>query len=244
MPNLESIPKHVAIVMDGNGRWASKRLLPRVAGHREGVKTVKKIIEASVQVGIEILTLFAFSSENWNRPKAEVSALMDLFVSSLDKEVSSLDKNGIRIQFIGDRSQFSRKLQEKICQAEQVTASNTRFVLNIAANYGGRWDIVQACKSICENVQTDSLKLENLDENEFARHLSTGNLPDPDLLIRTAGELRVSNFLIWQMAYTEFYVTDLCWPEFDDKQLQIALEEFNRRNRKFGLTQEQVERNA
>ena len=244
MPNVNSIPQHVAIVMDGNGRWANKRFLPRAAGHREGVKAVKKIIEASANAGVEMLTLFAFSSENWNRPKAEVSALMDLFVSSLDKEVSNLDKNGIRIQFIGDRSQFGEKLQEKIRQAEQITAKNEKFVLNIAANYGGRWDIVQACKTLCEKVRSNLIDLDNLDENEFALHLSTGGMPDPDLLIRTAGEQRVSNFLIWQMAYTEFYYTDLNWPDFDAKQLQIAFEEFTRRKRKFGRTQEQVENNA
>ena len=244
MPNVNSIPQHVAIVMDGNGRWANKRFLPRAAGHREGVKAVKKIIEASANAGVQILTLFAFSSENWNRPKAEVSALMDLFVSSLDKEVSNLDKNGIRIQFIGDRSQFGEKLQEKIRQAEQITSKNEKFVLNIAANYGGRWDIVQACKTLCEKVRSNSIDLDDLDENEFALHLSTGVMPDPDLLIRTAGEQRVSNFLIWQMAYTEFYYTDLNWPDFDGKQLQIAFEEFTRRKRKFGRTQEQVENNA
>ena len=244
MSSLDSIPQHVAIVMDGNGRWANKRLLPRAAGHKEGVKAVKNIIEASAAVGIKYLTLFAFSSENWNRPKTEVSALMDLFVSSLDKEVSNLDKNGIRIQFIGDREQFGQKLQEKIKQAEQITAKNEKFYLNIAANYGGRWDIVQACKAICEKVQSQSMGIESIDEKEFALHLSTNHMPDPDLLIRTAGELRISNFLIWQLAYTEFYVTDLCWPDFDEKQLHIALKEYAKRKRKFGRTQEQIESNA
>ena len=244
MSSLDSIPQHVAIVMDGNGRWANKRLLPRAAGHKEGVKAVKNIIEASAAVGIKYLTLFAFSSENWNRPKTEVSALMDLFVSSLDKEVSNLDKNGIRIQFIGDREQFGQKLQEKIKQAEQITAKNEKFYLNIAANYGGRWDIVQACKAICEKVQSQSMGIESIDEKEFALQLSTNHMPDPDLLIRTAGELRISNFLIWQLAYTEFYVTDLCWPDFDEKQLHIALKEYAKRKRKFGRTQEQIESNA
>ena len=244
MSSLDSVPQHVAIVMDGNGRWANKRLLPRAAGHKEGVKAVKNIIEASAAVGIKYLTLFAFSSENWNRPKTEVSALMDLFVSSLDKEVSNLDKNGIRIQFIGDRQQFSQKLQDKIKQAEQATAKNEKFYLNIAANYGGRWDIVQACKAICEEVQSQSIGIESIDEKEFALRLSTNHMPDPDLLIRTAGELRISNFLIWQLAYTEFYVTDLCWPDFDEKQLHIALKEYAKRKRKFGRTQEQIESNA
>lgn len=244
MPSIDSIPQHIAIVMDGNGRWANKRLLPRAAGHREGVKAVKNIIEASANAGIKILTLFAFSSENWSRPKSEVSALMDLFVSSLDKEVANLDKNGIRIQFIGDRAKFSQKLQQKIKQAEHTTSKNENFTLNIAANYGGRWDIVQACKSVYEAVKSQSIEIDSIDEEFFAHHLSTGNVPDPDLLIRTAGELRVSNFLIWQMAYTEFYVTDLCWPDFDEKQLHIALEDYSQRKRKFGRTQEQIDNNA
>lgn len=244
MPSIDSIPQHIAIVMDGNGRWANKRLLPRAAGHREGVKAVKNIIEASANAGIKILTLFAFSSENWSRPKSEVNALMDLFVSSLDKEVANLDKNGIRIQFIGDRAKFSQKLQQKIKQAEHTTSKNENFTLNIAANYGGRWDIVQACKSVYEAVESQSIDIDSIDEEFFAHHLSTGNVPDPDLLIRTAGELRVSNFLIWQMAYTEFYVTDLCWPDFDEKQLHIALEDYSQRKRKFGRTQEQIDNNA
>lgn len=244
MPSIDSIPQHIAIVMDGNGRWANKRLLPRAAGHKEGVKAVKNIIEASANAGVKILTLFAFSSENWSRPKSEVSALMDLFVSSLDKEVANLNKNGIRIQFIGDRAKFSQKLQRKINQAEQTTAKNENFTLNIAANYGGRWDIVQACKSVCEKVENQSIDIDSIDEEVFAHHLSTESMPDPDLLIRTAGELRVSNFLIWQLAYTEFYVTDFCWPDFDEKQLRIALEDYSQRKRKFGRTQEQIDNNA
>jgi undecaprenyl diphosphate synthase len=238
-----SIPHHVAIVMDGNGRWANKRFLPRTAGHREGVKAVRNTIEACAKSGIKVLTLFAFSSENWKRPKTEVVSLMDLFVSSLEKEVNKLNENGVRLNFIGDRTQFSQKLQDKIEESEQVTASNDKFLLNIAANYGGRWDIVQACKSLCQKVQDQQLKIEDISEQVFASQLSTSSIPDPDLFIRTAGEQRISNFLIWQMAYTEFYYTDVFWPEFNEQQLHLALEKFSQRKRKFGLTQEQVEAN-
>lgn len=241
MSKTESIPKHVAIVMDGNGRWANKRLLPRTAGHREGVKAARNTIEACGKAGIKILTLFAFSSENWNRPKTEVVSLMDLFVSSLEKEIKKLLENGVRLQFIGDRNQFSQKLQDKIEEVERLTSNNQDFILNIAANYGGRWDIVQACKSICQKVQMQDLEFENIDEKEFARHLATSDLPDPDLFIRTAGEQRISNFLIWQMAYTEFYYTNVFWPEFDERQLHFALDDFSQRKRKFGKTQEQIE---
>ena len=241
MSNTQSIPHHVAIVMDGNGRWANKRLLPRAVGHREGVKAARSTIEACGNAGIKILTLFAFSSENWKRPKTEVVSLMDLFVSSLEKEIEKLVENGVKLQFIGDKTKFSQKLQDKIEESEQLTATNHDFILNIAANYGGRWDVVQACKSLCEKVQALELKPGDINENEFSKYLSTSTLPDPDLFIRTAGEQRISNFLIWQMAYTEFYYTDVFWPEFDEHQLHLALEDFSLRKRKFGLTQEQVE---
>ncbi|MDW3095211.1 MAG: isoprenyl transferase [Gammaproteobacteria bacterium] len=241
MSKNSQIPHHVAIVMDGNGRWANKRLLPRTAGHREGVKAVRSTIEACANAGVKVLTLFAFSSENWNRPKTEVMTLMDLFVSSLEKEVNKLNENGIRLKFIGDRSRFHQKLQDKIEESERITANNEQFLLNIAANYGGRWDIVTACKNICQKVQKQQIRIEDITESEFSNHLSTGSIPDPDLFIRTAGEQRVSNFLIWQMAYTEFYYTDVFWPEFDKQQFQLALEEYGLRKRKFGLTQEQIE---
>ncbi len=241
MSKNTSIPHHVAIVMDGNGRWANKRLLPRTAGHREGVKAVRTTIEACANSGVKVLTLFAFSSENWKRPKAEVMTLMDLFVSSLEKEVKKLNENGVRLKFIGDRSRFNKKLQDKIEESERITGSNEQFLLNIAANYGGRWDIMTACKNICQKVQQQEINIEDITEIEFSKHLSTGAIPDPDLFIRTAGEKRISNFLIWQMAYTEFYYTDVFWPEFDKQQFQLALEEYGKRKRKFGLTQEQVE---
>ncbi len=241
MSDNKSIPHHVAIVMDGNGRWAKKRFLPRTAGHREGVKAVKMTIEASANAGVKILTLFAFSSENWKRPKSEVTSLMDLFITSLEKEVKSLVDNGIKLQFLGDRKQFSQKLQDKIEHSEQITSSNDDFQLNIAANYGGRWDIVHACQQLCKQVAAGNLTVEDINEKLFSDHLSTASIPDPDLLIRTAGEQRISNFLIWQAAYTEFYYTDVFWPEFDQQQLHLALEEYGRRKRKFGLTQEQLE---
>ncbi len=243
MSKKSSIPYHVAIVMDGNGRWANKRFLPRTAGHREGVKAVRHTIEACANAGVKVLTLFTFSSENWKRPKIEVKSLMDLFVSSLEKDVNKLHENGVRLKFIGDRTQFSQKLQDKIEESEQFTANNQNFSLNIAANYGGRWDVVQACKNICQKVQDQQLKISDITEKEFSNYLSTSALPDPDLFIRTAGEQRVSNFLIWQMAYTEFYYTDVFWPEFDEQQLHLAIEEFSQRKRKFGLTQEQIEAN-
>ena len=241
MSNKQSIPHHIAIVMDGNGRWAKKRLLPRTAGHREGVKAVRSTLEACANTGVKILTLFAFSSENWRRPKSEVISLMDLFVTSLDKEVKSLIDKGVKLQFIGDRRQFTQKLQDKIAEAEETTSMNDAFMLNIAANYGGRWDIVQACQKLCKQVVGGNLSIDEITELQFSKQLSTKSLPDPDLLIRTAGEKRISNFLIWQAAYTEFYYTDIFWPEFDEREFQLAIDEYGRRKRKFGLTQEQIE---
>lgn len=241
MPDNHSIPHHIAIVMDGNGRWAKKRFLPRAAGHREGVNTVKSTIESCAKAGVKILTLFAFSSENWKRPKTEVVSLMDLFVASLEREVKRLVENGVRLQFVGDCKQFNQKLQDKIAEAEQATSMNSDFLLNIAANYGGRWDIVQACQTLCKQVNDEKLPVEEITEQKFSEYLSTALLPDPDLLIRTAGEQRISNFLLWQAAYTEFYYTDVFWPDFDEHQLKLALDEYSQRKRKFGLTQEQIE---
>ena len=243
MSEQNSIPKHVAIVMDGNGRWAKKRFLPRTAGHREGVKTARKVIQTAGELGVKVLTLFAFSSENWQRPQNEVSTLMGLFFSALEQEVQSLAENGVCLQFIGDRSRFSDELQNKIIESEKLTASNDEFVLNIAANYGGRWDVVQAAKNVCARVIDKEIMLEEISESDFSRALSTHPQPDPDLFIRTAGEKRISNFLMWQLAYTELYFTDVLWPDFDDEQLQLAIEEYGTRKRKYGLTQEQVDQN-
>ena len=242
MANNESIPNHVAIVMDGNGRWANQRLLPRSAGHREGVKATRRIIEAAGKAGIKTLTLFAFSSENWNRPKKEVSALMNLFVSSLEQEIQKLHENGVRLRFIGDKSRFSEELQIKINEAENITASNKKFILNIAANYGGRWDIVNASKLLIKDLLDNQFSLDDINEEKFNKYLSTFPTQDPDLFIRTAGEQRISNFLIWQLAYTELYFTDVFWPDFDQQQLQSALDHYATRKRKFGLTQEQVDK--
>ena len=241
MSQKESIPKHIAIVMDGNGRWANKRLLPRSAGHREGVKATRNIIEACGNAGVEILTLFAFSSENWKRPKKEVASLMKLFVSSLEQEVQKLSENGVQLRFIGDRSRFGEELQAKIVEAETATAANHDFILNIAANYGGRWDIVQATKKLCRQVLAQEVSIDDINESKFNKCLSTCSLPEPDLFIRTAGEQRISNFLIWQLAYTELYFTEVLWPDFDQEQLQLALASYSKRKRKFGLTQEQLD---
>lgn len=229
--------------MDGNGRWANKRLLPRSAGHREGVKATRRIIEACGKAGVKVLTLFAFSSENWNRPKKEVTALMGLFLSSLEQEIQKLRENGVRMHFIGDRSRFNEELQAKIDEAEKATAMNQDFVLNIAANYGGRWDIVNASKKLCRSVIENQMSIDDIDEKNFDKYLSTYPLNEPDLFIRTAGEQRISNFLIWQLAYTELYFTDVAWPDFDEKQLRLALTHYATRKRKFGLTQEQIDNN-
>lgn len=241
MSAVDSVPQHIAIVMDGNGRWAKQRYLPRSAGHREGVKTTRRIIEACGKAGVKTLTLFAFSSENWNRPKAEVSALMGLFISALENEIQKLNENGVRLHFIGDRSQFSAELQEKISTAEKVTSSNNEFTLNVAANYGGRWDIVQAAKKLCGAVANQELGLHDLNEQNFAAYLSTYPHADPDLFIRTAGEQRISNFLMWQLAYTELYFTDVYWPDFDEQQLQLAIDSYANRVRKFGRTEDQLD---
>lgn len=235
------LPRHVAIVMDGNGRWAKQRGLPRHAGHRAGVKSVRSTVEACARLGIGYLTLFAFSSENWRRPQTEVGMLMQLFLTSLRTEVKQLHKNSIRLQFIGDRSAFSEQLQQKINEAERLTASNTGLTLIIAANYGGRWDITQGAKRIVKQVIESELAIDDITPERFHSELSLGNAPDPDLFIRTGGEQRVSNFLLWQMAYTEFYFSDVLWPDFDRATFDTALECYASRQRRFGQTGEQVE---
>ena len=234
------LPRHVAVIMDGNGRWARQRNMHRTRGHREGVKSVRAIVEESVRQGIGVLTLFAFSSENWRRPKAEVSLLMDLFMSALRAEVKRLMENGVRLRVIGDRSAFSEKLQRRIAEAEGVTAGNSKMVLQVAANYGGRWDIAQASRRIAEDVVAGRMRVADIDEAAFAERLSFSDLPDPDLFIRTGGERRLSNFVLWQSAYAELYFTDLLWPEFGTEAYRMALRDFSRRQRRFGLTGEQV----
>ncbi|MBW6475901.1 MAG: isoprenyl transferase [Chromatiales bacterium] len=236
-----SIPRHVAIIMDGNGRWARRRHLPRFAGHRAGLQAVRKTVRACTEHGVEVLTLFAFSSENWRRPKEEVGLLMNLFLSALEREVSKLHENNIRLRIIGELSAFSEGIQQRIVDAEALTQNNTALQLNIAANYGGRWDIAQACRRLATAVQAGELTAEAIDPEMIQQHLSLAHLPEPDLFIRSGGEQRISNFLLWQLAYTELYFTDLLWPEFDEKAFAAALDSFASRQRRFGRTGEQVE---
>lgn len=235
-----TIPRHVAIVMDGNGRWAKARFLPRLMGHHRGVEAARKVIRACSNAGVECLTLFAFSSENWKRPEEEVSGLMALFVSALEREAEALKRHQVRMRFIGDRSAFSVELQQKIAQVEGLTADCTGMHLLIAANYGGRWDILQATRQLAQQVAQGVLSVAAIDEAVFDTALSTGTLPAPDLFIRTGGERRISNFLMWQLAYAELYFVDTLWPEFDEAALQLAFADFANRQRRFGMTSEQV----
>ncbi len=233
-------PKHVAIIMDGNGRWAQKKGKIRTFGHRAGVESVRSVVRFARENGIESLTLFAFSSENWKRPEEEVSVLMELFNLVLNKEAKRLHKNGVRLQVIGDVNAFDTKLVEKIRKAEHMTNDNRDLVLNIAANYGGRWDVVNAAKQLAEQVKCGDIKINDINEDTFNAHTSTANLPELDLLIRTGGEHRISNFLLWQCAYAELYFTDVLWPDFNEDVFQLAVDDFNVRQRRFGLTGEQV----
>lgn len=242
--NSTSIPKHIAVVMDGNGRWAKKRLLPRVAGHKTGVSATRALVESCALKGVKVLTIFAFSSENWNRPETEVKGIMSLFVSTLTSEVEKLDKKNVRVTFIGDRTRFSKSLQSSIEDAEQLTGNNTGLFLNIAANYGGRWDIVQACKKVVEKNKSGELSVDDITEDAFANEACLAGLPEPDLFIRTGGESRISNFLIWQLAYTELYFTDILWPDFDEKSLNDAIVWYQARQRRFGKTSDQIVNNS
>lgn len=233
-------PKHVAIIMDGNGRWAQKKGKIRTFGHKAGVESVRAAVRFARKANIQSLTLFAFSSENWKRPEEEVSVLMELFNLVLNSEAKRLHKNGVRLKVIGDVSAFDSKLVEKIRKAEAMTADNQDLVLNIAANYGGRWDIVNAAKVMAEKVANDQLRVEDINEEHFAAHISTAELPELDLLIRTGGEHRISNFLLWQCAYAELFFTEVLWPDFDEDVFQLAVDDFNVRQRRFGLTGEQL----
>lgn len=240
-PAEPPLPRHVAIIMDGNGRWAKQRSLPRYMGHREGVKAVHRIVEACLNHGVQALTLFAFSSENWRRPKTEVGLLMDLFVRTLRNEVERLDRNGVRMRFIGERSAFDSKLRALMDNAEQQTAHNTAMTLVLAVNYGGRWDLAQAARRLATRVASGELHPEAIDSALLGQELCSADLPEPDLFIRTGGEQRISNYLLWQLAYTELYFTDLLWPDFDAAAFQTALQSFAGRQRRFGQTGEQVE---
>jgi len=233
-----SLPRHVAIIMDGNGRWARQRKLPRITGHKAGVKTLRVIVEKAAKLGIEILTVYAFSSENWKRPGEEVSLLLELFMNALKSEVKDLDKNNVKLRFIGDRSRFPAKLQASIDKSEQQTAANTGLVLNVAANYGGRWDITQACRTLVEKQANG--QIQDINEEVLATELALSQFPEPELFIRSGGEHRISNYLLWQLAYTELYFTDTLWPDFDEQAFVTALAWYSKRERRFGQTSEQI----
>jgi undecaprenyl diphosphate synthase len=239
-----AIPKHIAIVMDGNGRWANARGMPRTAGHRAGVKSVRATIEYCARRGVEALTLFAFSSENWRRPQEEVGILMTLFLEALDREVADLDKNDIRVCFIGDRTLLSQALQDRIRAAEERTAANKRLTVVVAVAYGGRWDIVQAVRQLASECVAGNLQADAIDESVLHARMSLSaiaqSLPEPDLFIRTGGEQRISNFLLWNLAYSELYFTPVLWPDFDAAELDAALVFFGGRERRFGMTSAQV----
>jgi len=240
IPKTNSVPKHLAIIMDGNGRWATQRYLPRTAGHARGVQTVRRILQACGRAGVEYLTLFAFSSENWRRPQDEVSLLMRLFVQTLEKEIDKLCKQGVRLRIVGDISAFEPALQKLILDAEKKTAKNTALNLTVAANYGGRWDILQATRRMLAKHPQLAQHPEQITESELSPYLSMAFAPEPDLFIRTGGEQRISNFIIWQLAYTELYFTETFWPDFDAKHLAHAFEWYRSRERRFGRTSAQT----
>jgi len=239
--NKKILPQHVAVVMDGNGRWAKKRFLPRTAGHKAGVKATRRLVELCSIKGIGVLTLFAFSSENWSRPDQEVSSLMSLFLSTLNSELNKLHEQGVRIRFIGDRARFPENLQASIAAAEKKTEANAQLKLNIAANYGGRWDIVNAVRKVSRRLADGDISEGQITEETFTRELCLVDLPEPDLFIRTGGEQRISNFLLWQIAYTELFFTDTLWPEFNDAAFDEALEWYATRQRRFGKTGDQLQ---
>ncbi|ABM19619.1 polyprenyl diphosphate synthase [Marinobacter nauticus] len=236
----DNCPRHVAIIMDGNNRWAKAHRLKGVVGHKAGVDAVKAVVETCAKEGVEVLTLFAFSSENWRRPKDEVSALMRLFLIALEREVRKLHRNNIRLRIIGDRSAFNPALQEHMEKAEALTRDNTRMTVVIAANYGGHWDITQATRKVAEQVKAGQLEPSDITDDLIQEHLSIGDLPMPDLLIRTAGEQRISNFLLWHLAYTEFYFSEVFWPDFKSEQMLKALDAYAHRQRRFGQTDDQI----
>ena len=237
IPTSGEVPKHIAVIMDGNGRWARKRFLPRVAGHKRGVETVRDLVKQSVLLGVDYLTIFAFSSENWRRPDDEVSFLMSLFMEALKREVSKLHENNIRLILIGDRTRFSKPLIDQIESSEQLTANNTGLTLTVAANYGGRWDILQAANAM---QKAEPQKVGQYTESDLNPHLAMHYAPEPDLFIRTGGETRISNFLLWQLAYTEFYFTDTLWPDFNVDAFKLAIVSYQERERRFGRTSEQL----
>ncbi|MDA9557211.1 isoprenyl transferase [Vibrio sp.] len=236
----EALPKHIAVIMDGNGRWAKAQGKPRVFGHKNGVSAVRKTISTAAKLGIEAITLFAFSRENWRRPEEEVGLLMELFMIALSREVKKLHKNNLRLRVVGDKTQFSQILQRKIEEAELLTGNNTGMTVNIAANYGGQWDITEAAKALTRDVTAGKIQSEDITETLFSNYLTMSDLPDVDLLIRTSGECRISNFMLWQLAYAEMYFTPVYWPDFGEEALVEALTWFVDRERRFGCTGEQI----
>ena len=236
VPLVDGVPRHVAIIMDGNGRWATKRFMPRVAGHAKGLEAVRTMVEACVEQGVQYLTLFAFSSENWRRPPEEVSILMRLFMTALEREVGRMHANNIRLKVVGDLSRFSESLQQKICDAEYKTRDNKQLTVTICANYGGRWDITQAMNKL---LVAQPLVRE-IEEHHLTPYLAMSYAPEPDLFIRTGGEQRISNVLLWQLAYTELYFTETFWPDFDSGQLALAIKSYQQRERRFGRTSAQL----
>jgi len=237
IPDSPAIPQHIAIIMDGNGRWAKQRFMPRVAGHQRGVEALREVIKASRDLGVGYLTVFAFSSENWRRPADEVSFLMSLFLKMLEREISKLHHNNIRLRIIGDRSRFGEKLRQTMLAAEQLTADNSSLTLTIAANYGGRWDVMQATKNMLKDHPEIA---QSFSEEDLQPYLSMSGIPEPDLFVRTGGEQRISNFMLWQLAYTELYFTDILWPAFGRKELEDAIASYQQRERRFGRTSEQL----
>ncbi|MBI5914961.1 MAG: isoprenyl transferase [Bacteroidetes bacterium] len=238
--NLEKLPRHIAVIMDGNGRWAKEHGMPRVFGHRNGVKAVRETTEACTELGVQYLTLYAFSTENWNRPQTEVAALMTLLVETIKKEIKTLNENGVRLQAIGDISRLPEKSYKTLKQAIEGTKNNTRMTLVLALNYSARWEILEAARKLARQAQAGELRPEDIDEAAFSNALATSGMPDPELLIRTSGESRVSNFLLWQIAYAELHFTPTLWPDFRREHLYQAIIDFQHRERRFGKTSEQL----
>ena len=238
--NLDVIPPHIAIIMDGNGRWAKKYGKPRVFGHRNGVKAVREITEVAANLGVSYLTLYAFSTENWNRPRLEVNALMSLLVETLKAEINTLNKNNIKLTAIGDLSQLPSRTYDTLLEGVEKTKNNDRMTLNLALNYSGRWEIIQATKAIAEKVKAGVLSPSEVSDQVFSEHLATAGIPDPELLIRTSGEYRISNYLLWQIAYSELYFVDIYWPDFREEDFYKAIIDFQQRERRFGKTSDQL----
>lgn len=238
--DTDKLPKHLAIIMDGNGRWAKQKGMLRVFGHENGTKAVRETVEASAKMGIENLTLYAFSTENWNRPKLEVDTLMKLLVNSLKNELPTLQNNNIKLSTIGNTNQLPESARKQLDEVIEITKNNTRMTLTLALSYGSREEIVSAVKAISEKIKTNNLEISDISESTINQHLYTSNLPDVDLVIRTSGEQRISNFLLWQVAYAEFYYTDILWPDFREKDLHEAIISYQKRERRFGKTSEQI----